>query len=92
MFILIFFKADVDKAVAAAKEAFKLGSPWRRMDASKRGKLLMKFAALLQRDSQYIAVSCLQLRIFILLPSVKCSQNFSFSHFAELQSFKIICF
>ena len=47
-------KADVDKAVAAAKEAFKLGSPWRRMDASKRGKLLMKFAALLQRDSQYI--------------------------------------
>ncbi|OWF44487.1 retinal dehydrogenase 1-like isoform X1 [Mizuhopecten yessoensis] len=47
-------KADVDKAVAAAKEAFKLGSPWRRMDASKRGKLLMKFADLLERDAVYI--------------------------------------
>ncbi|XP_063435466.1 retinal dehydrogenase 2-like [Mytilus trossulus] len=47
-------KADVDKAVAAAKEAFKLGSPWRRMDASKRGKLLMKFATLLERDAQYL--------------------------------------
>jgi len=47
----------VDKAVAAAKEAFKLGSPWRRMDASKRGKLLLKFAALLERDAQYLGVS-----------------------------------
>ncbi|XP_069138373.1 aldehyde dehydrogenase, mitochondrial-like [Argopecten irradians] len=47
-------KADIDKAVAAAKEAFKLGSPWRRMDASKRGKLLMKFADLLERDAVYI--------------------------------------
>ena len=47
-------KADVDKAVAAAKAAFKLGSPWRRMDASKRGKLLLKFAALLERDAQYL--------------------------------------
>uniref|UniRef100_A0A671L1U0 aldehyde dehydrogenase (NAD(+)) n=2 Tax=Sinocyclocheilus anshuiensis TaxID=1608454 RepID=A0A671L1U0_9TELE len=30
-------KADVEKAVKAAKDAFKLGSPWRRMDASHRG-------------------------------------------------------
>lgn len=47
-------KADVDKAVAAAKEAFKLGSPWRRMDASKRGKLLMKLADLMERDALYL--------------------------------------
>ena len=32
--------ADVDKAVAAAKAAFEIGSPWRSMDATgRRGKL-----------------------------------------------------
>lgn len=33
-------KADVDKAVEAAKRAFKIGSEWRTMDASVRGELL----------------------------------------------------
>ena len=50
-------KADVDNAVAAAREAFKLGSPWRRMDASKRGILLNKLADLVERDRLYLAVS-----------------------------------
>lgn len=54
-------KADVDKAVAAAKTAFKLGSPWRRMDASERGNLLYKLADLLERDRVYIAVSFLEM-------------------------------
>jgi len=36
------FKADIDIAVSAAKRAFKLGSEWRTMDASKRGKLINK--------------------------------------------------
>ena len=40
-------KMDVDKAVKAAKEAFKLGSPWRTMDASERGHLLYKLADLM---------------------------------------------
>ena len=40
-------KIDVDKAVKAAKEAFKLGSPWRTMDASARGHLLYKLADLM---------------------------------------------
>uniref|UniRef100_G3PTF3 Aldehyde dehydrogenase 1 family, member A2 n=1 Tax=Gasterosteus aculeatus aculeatus TaxID=481459 RepID=G3PTF3_GASAC len=35
-------KADVDKAVQAARLAFSLGSVWRRMDASERGRLLSK--------------------------------------------------
>jgi len=35
-------QADVNKAVAAAKAAFKIGSPWRKLDASARGKLLNK--------------------------------------------------
>ncbi|KAL9987674.1 hypothetical protein ACROYT_G002020 [Oculina patagonica] len=48
-------KADVDKAVKAASEAFKLGSPWRTMDASQRGKLLYKVADLIERDLDYLA-------------------------------------
>jgi len=49
-------QADVDKAVKAAKAAFQLGSPWRRMDASHRGKLLNRLADLIERDRAYLAV------------------------------------
>lgn len=48
-------KADVDKAVAAAKKAFEYGSEWRNMDASKRGVLLNKLADLMERDRLYLA-------------------------------------
>jgi len=48
-------KADVDKAVKVAREAFKLGSPWRTMDASARGHLLYKLADLMERDRVYLA-------------------------------------
>ncbi|KAK9293670.1 hypothetical protein QLX08_011446 [Tetragonisca angustula] len=48
-------KADVDKAVAAANQAFSRGSKWRNMDASSRGKLMNKFADLIARDLEYIA-------------------------------------
>uniref|UniRef100_A0A8C1N8Q1 Aldehyde dehydrogenase 1 family, member A2 n=1 Tax=Cyprinus carpio TaxID=7962 RepID=A0A8C1N8Q1_CYPCA len=48
-------KADVDKAVQAARSAFSLGSVWRKMDASERGKLLFKLADLVERDSAYLA-------------------------------------
>jgi len=48
-------KADVEKAVKAARSAFKLGSPWRRMDASARGQLLYKLADLIERDRTYLA-------------------------------------
>ena len=48
-------KADVDKAVKAAREAFKLGSVWRTMDASDRGRLLNKLADLIERDREYLA-------------------------------------
>lgn len=48
-------KADVDKAVQAAKAAFQYGSPWRLMDASKRGQLLNKLADLVERDRIYLA-------------------------------------
>lgn len=48
-------KADIDKAVAAAREAFKIDSEWRTMDASARGRLIYKFADLLERDTDYLA-------------------------------------
>jgi len=35
-------QADVDKAVIAARKAMQIGSPWRTMDASKRGQLMRK--------------------------------------------------
>ncbi|XP_050399874.1 aldehyde dehydrogenase, mitochondrial [Patella vulgata] len=48
-------KADIDKAVRAAQNAFQLGSPWRTMDASERGLLLYRLADLIERDRQILA-------------------------------------
>lgn len=48
-------KADVDKATVAAREAFKLGSPWRTMNASERGRLLYRLSNLIERDRDYLA-------------------------------------
>ncbi|CAL1261208.1 unnamed protein product [Larinioides sclopetarius] len=47
--------ADVDKAVSAAKEAFRFGSPWRRLDASERGVLLNKLADKMEQHRIYLA-------------------------------------
>lgn len=47
----------MDKAAQAAHAAFSLGSVWRKMDASERGRLLFKLADLVERDSAYLAVS-----------------------------------
>lgn len=48
-------KADIDRAVAAAKKAFEFGSEWRRMDARERGKLIYRLADLIERDRVYLA-------------------------------------
>ncbi|XP_044045459.1 aldehyde dehydrogenase family 1 member A3 isoform X2 [Siniperca chuatsi] len=48
-------KEDVDKAVEAAKAARQRGSPWRRMDASSRGRLLHTLADLMERDRHLLA-------------------------------------
>ncbi|KAM4633473.1 aldehyde dehydrogenase, mitochondrial-like [Polymixia lowei] len=48
-------KVDVDKAVKAARDAFRFGSPWRRMDASHRGLLLSRLADAIERDTAYLA-------------------------------------
>ncbi|CAG2179854.1 unnamed protein product, partial [Oppiella nova] len=47
-------KADIDKAVAAARNAFKRNSVWRSMDASQRGRLIFKLADLIERDIDYL--------------------------------------
>ncbi|KAI4830471.1 Aldehyde dehydrogenase family 1 member A3 [Dissostichus eleginoides] len=48
-------KTDVDKAVQAAKAAQQRSSPWRRMDASSRGRLLHALADLMERDRRLLA-------------------------------------
>lgn len=48
-------KADIDKAVAAAKAAFKRGSTWRQLDASARGLLLNKLADLIEHNKAKLA-------------------------------------
>ena len=47
-------KADIDKAVAAARKAFDLDSEWRTMDASQRGRLIQKLSDLIERDRQIL--------------------------------------
>ncbi|XP_041790334.1 aldehyde dehydrogenase family 1 member A3 [Chelmon rostratus] len=48
-------KEDVDRAVEAAQAAGQRGAPWRRMDASSRGRLLHKLADLMERDRLLLA-------------------------------------
>lgn len=48
-------QADVEKAISAAKAAFKRGSTWRQMNASARGRLLLKLADLIEREGAYLA-------------------------------------
>lgn len=48
--------ADIDRAVQAAKSAFALGSTWRRMDASERGRLLYCLADALVANLEYVSL------------------------------------
>ena len=48
-------KADVDKAVAAARLAMKRNSVWRTMAPAERGRMLMKIADIIERDIVKIA-------------------------------------
>ncbi|HTV48068.1 MAG TPA: aldehyde dehydrogenase family protein [Phycisphaerae bacterium] len=47
-------KADVDKAVAAARKAFDKG-PWRKISARERGKLINKLADLIEKHQEELA-------------------------------------
>ncbi|GBP23974.1 Retinal dehydrogenase 1 [Eumeta japonica] len=48
-------KADIEKAVAAARRAFHRKSEWRQLTASARGRLLHRFADLIERDAEYLS-------------------------------------
>lgn len=71
------FQADVDKAVKAARQAFQIGSPWRTMDASERGRLLNKLADLMERDRLLLAVSTNQFQQQILKRASQSSHCFN---------------
>jgi len=47
-------KSDIDKAVEAAKKAFDIGSPWRKLEPAARASLIRKLADLLRRDVEYL--------------------------------------
>jgi aldehyde dehydrogenase (NAD+) len=47
-------RADVDKAVRAARKAFESG-PWGKINASERGKLLYRLADLIERNADELA-------------------------------------
>ncbi|WP_242434262.1 aldehyde dehydrogenase family protein [Streptomyces sp. CB01580] len=46
---------DVDRAVRAAAAAMEPGSPWRRMSALDRGRIIERFAALLEAHAEELA-------------------------------------
>src|SRR5271167_1068535 len=47
-------KADIDLAVKAARKAFEEGA-WRKMNASDRGRLLNRFADLIEKNQEELA-------------------------------------
>ena len=47
-------KADVDKAVAAARRAFETG-PWPKMSARERGRFLLRVAGLIEKHADELA-------------------------------------
>jgi aldehyde dehydrogenase (NAD+) len=48
-------QADVEKAVKAARTAFHNKSPWRRMSAAERGRLLNRLADLIEENAEELA-------------------------------------
>src|SRR5262245_55090469 len=46
---------DVERAVQVARAAFQQGSPWRRLSAAERGRLLNKLADLIEKNASELA-------------------------------------
>ncbi|XP_034795410.1 retinaldehyde dehydrogenase 3 isoform X2 [Pan paniscus] len=69
-------KPDVDKAVEAAQVAFQRGSPWRRLDALSRGRLLHQLADLVERDRATLAWNFpLLMLVWKLAPALCCGNT-----------------
>jgi phenylacetaldehyde dehydrogenase len=48
-------KEDINRAVAAARAAFRKGSPWRKLTPSERGRLMWRLAELLEKRVEEFA-------------------------------------
>jgi phenylacetaldehyde dehydrogenase len=48
--------ADIDRAVQAARRAFDWESPWRRMNASDRGRLIWRISELIEENADELAM------------------------------------
>ncbi len=48
-------KADIDKAVKAARKAFEHDSPWRKMTTAERAKLMYTLADLIEKNADELA-------------------------------------
>ncbi len=59
-------QVDVDKAVEAARKAFNIESPWRKLEPAARGNLMRKLATFLRRDVDYLSVRFLSEIIVIV--------------------------
>ena len=46
---------DVERAVRVARDAFQPGSPWRKLSAADRGRLLNKLADLIEKNAEELA-------------------------------------
>ncbi|KAI9576687.1 hypothetical protein GQX74_010669 [Glossina fuscipes] len=80
-------KEDVDLDVQAARDAFQLGSRWRRMDASDRGNLINRLADLIERDRVYLAVS-----IVSFLETLDNGKPYSMSYNVDLYNVDKVAF
>ena len=47
---------DIDRAVRAARQAFAEDSPWRRMNASDRGRMIWKISELIEEHADELAM------------------------------------
>src|SRR5262245_58563204 len=47
---------DIDRAVRAARKAFDWDSPWRRMNASDRGRLIWRISELIEENADELAM------------------------------------
>jgi phenylacetaldehyde dehydrogenase len=48
--------ADIDRAVRAARKAFAEDSPWRRMNASDRGRIIWRISELIEENAEELAM------------------------------------
>ncbi|BES96653.1 Aldehyde dehydrogenase [Nesidiocoris tenuis] len=68
-------KEDIETAVDAAKKAFRRGSAWRSMDASRRGFLINRLADLVERDAALLSS----------LEAIECGKVFSHTLKGDVQ-------